>query len=167
MKKNKIIGLLAITTMLAFPSFKSSQASLSAINVILSGMIEQQCSLTINDSSAQSFMIESSIVGVDKSLGTIKEDCNSSYAVTLSGVDGFLKLGGTDANKKIPYTLKYDNAAAAIGADTVFGTVVGSTGTSFARTVNNKEITINVTSVSSSLQAGTYSDTITFTMNAI
>lgn len=144
----KLLAIVALFAATAIPSF-AADATLT-----LSGSIAAKTEISVTTAAAAS-AIDLTTTQTALNVGTLTLRCNNQtgYTVTATSANGGLKNGTYDT---LVYSLAYDGAAVTFGSPFI------DSGARSAGIVT-KNLTIAYTG-SDVLSAGTYSDTITFTI---
>lgn len=131
--------------------------------VTISGLIPINTSIAVTAASGSNTLNLSS-TAINQIVATVAEASNSTtgYKVTLASANAGILKNGTVGS--ITYTAKYDGLDVTLLAN---GTEVTNTGTTNSVVSVTKDLSISYTGVvATSLMAGTYSDTLTFTIAA-
>lgn len=154
----KSLGLLVL--MLSSVSDAATTGSLS-----LSGAVTEGISIVVDSSNGNAAALDLSTSQSTLNIATITENSNSSTGYTISAKSTNAgKLKHSSLSDNVPYTIKYAGGAAV--TLTTSDQVVKTQSTGGVYTGVSSPVTIQYTG-SSGISAGTYSDTITFTIAAI
>jgi hypothetical protein len=146
MKKRMILVAVVLLVVAEFvPAQKTDSASL-----FLSGVVGDYVEINVTPTAAATNLLLNIAQVSPLEVATVVETSNTGYTVTATSVNSFEFSDGTNTH---PYTMYYDGTPIAASGDDV------TTGAS----ANNVSRTVEVTYASAAgLDAGTYTDTVTF-----
>lgn len=161
--KLKILFLLSATSLMSFSAFGVTATG----NLNLSGSIADAVSITVTPNATASSLNLSS-TQTDTVVASVSESSNAAngYTISAKSTNGSSLVHSSDASQTIAYTIKY-GASSAVTL-TTSDQVVKTQSTGGAYTGVNSSVSISYTGVSAATRkAGTYTDTITFTVTGL
>jgi len=150
MKKRTLIALIVLVVVGGAVSAQTTDSA----SLFLSGIVGDYVEINVTPTAAATNLLLNIAQPSPVEVATVTETSNTPYTVTATSVNGFTLSDGTNTH---PYTMYYAGTAISTSGDQV------SSGTS----ANNVSRSVGVTyNSASALQAGTYTDTVTFEINA-
>jgi len=159
----KTILLLALTSLVSF----GANAATATATLGLSGSITEQVSLVVTP-NANATSLPLTTTTTDLSIASVAETSNAAngYTISAKSTNASELIHSADSSQKVAYTIKY-GASAAITLTAVDQVVkTQNTGGNYNGVAS--AVSISYTGVSASTRkAGTYTDTITFTITGL
>ncbi|MFP4151270.1 MAG: hypothetical protein ACLFR8_00470 [Alkalispirochaeta sp.] len=150
MKKRTLIALIVLVVIGGAVAAQTTDSA----SLFLSGIVGDYVEISVAPTAAATNLLLNIAQASPVEVATVTETSNSAYTVTATSVNGFELSDGTNAH---PYTMYYAGTAITASGDEV------SSGAS----ANNVNRSVGVTYNSAgTLPAGTYTDTVTFEINA-
>lgn len=157
------LAIALMTTMMTCSSFAASQSA----NLNLSGSIGDNVAISVTpNANASSLVLTSS--AVDTVVASVSETSNAAngYTILAKSSNGGKLVHTTDASHFVSYTIKYGAGSSVTLSSTDQTVKTQSTGGTYSGVSSN--VSISYTGVSaSSKKAGSYTDTITFTIESL
>lgn len=157
---------LTIALIFSLMTYSTYAASQSA-NLNLSGSIGDNVAIAVTpNANASSLVLTTS--AVDTVVASVSETSNAAngYTILAKSTNAGKLVHSTDASQYVSYTIKYGAGTAVTLSSTDQTVKTQSTGGTYTGVSSN--VSISYTGVSaSSRKAGSYTDTITFTIQSL
>jgi len=160
---SKILFTLLTSTLMSFSSYAVTQSA----NLNLSGSIGDNVAIAVTPNASASSLVLTT-TAVDTVVAAVSETSNAAngYSILAKSSNAGKLVHSSDATQFVAYTIKY-GAGTAVSLTATDQTVkTQATGGNYNAVSSN--VSISYTGVSaSSKKAGTYTDTITFTIQSL
>ena len=151
--KKVLVSLVILMVLASGVAFGQTTDSAS---LFLSGVVGEFVSITINPTTAAQSLPLNQEASTPILVAEVVYTSNTDYNITVSSANGF-ELVST-AGGEHPYTMQFNGTAIAQSGDSV-------TSGTFANNVS-RDVTVTYAAADPNLATGTYTDTVTFTIEA-
>lgn len=161
--KTKMLIALMTTTLMSLSSFAATQSA----NLNLSGSIGDNVAISVTPAAAASSLVLTANA-VDTVVASVSETSNAAagYTILAKSTNGGKLTHTTDSSQQVAYTIKYGGGASVALTTTDQTVKTQNVGGTYSGVSSN--VSVSFTGVSaSSKKAGSYTDTITFTIQSL